>query len=51
MNDLAIETKNLTKRYGEDILAVDNIDLSIQKNSITPCLVQMEPEKQPQSLC
>ena len=33
-NGKAISTKGLTKRYGKDVLAVDNIDLSIQTNSI-----------------
>ena len=33
-NGKAIATKDLTKRYGEDILAVDEIDLSIPTNSI-----------------
>ena len=33
-NGKAILTKGLTKRYGKDVLAVDNIDLSIQTNSI-----------------
>lgn len=33
-NGLAIETKGLVKRYDEDILAVDGIDLSIEENTI-----------------
>lgn len=34
MSDMAISTKEITKRYDEDVLAVDCIDLSIQKNEI-----------------
>ena len=33
-NRTAISTKGLTKRYAEDVVAVDHIDLSIQSNSI-----------------
>jgi len=33
-NTKAILTKGLTKRYAEDVLAVDRLDLSIQTNSI-----------------
>ena len=32
--DLAIETKGLVKRYNEEVLAVDGIDLAIEGNSI-----------------
>ncbi|MCP4165559.1 MAG: ATP-binding cassette domain-containing protein [Chloroflexi bacterium] len=31
---LAIETKGLVKRYSEEVLAVDGIDIAIEKNSI-----------------
>ena len=34
INEKAISTRGLVKRYGKDILAVDNIDLSIPTNSI-----------------
>lgn len=33
-NGLAIEAKALVKRYNEDVLAVDGIDLSIKENTI-----------------
>ena len=33
-NEKAISTKELTKRYSEDVLAVDSIDLSIPTNTI-----------------
>lgn len=33
-NDIAIETKGLTKRYDEEVLAVDGVDLAIPTNSI-----------------
>jgi ABC-2 type transport system ATP-binding protein len=33
-NDLAIETKDLAKRYGDEVLAVDGIDLAIEANTI-----------------
>ena len=32
--EIAIETKGLVKRYSEEVLAVDRVDLSIQANSI-----------------
>jgi len=32
--DLAIEAKGLVKRFGEDVLAVDGVDLAIQANTI-----------------
>ena len=32
--EIAIETKGLVKRYSEDVLAVDGIDLSIRTNTI-----------------
>ncbi len=31
---LAIEARGLVKRFGEDVLAVDGVDLAIQKNTI-----------------
>jgi ABC-2 type transport system ATP-binding protein len=37
MNDnakLAIEAQGLVKRYGEEVLAVDGVDLSIPSNTI-----------------
>ena len=34
MNDKAISTKNLTKQYNDDVLAVDCVNLSISKNEI-----------------
>lgn len=33
-NEIAIETKGLVKKFGDEILAVDGIDLSIQANTI-----------------
>jgi ABC-2 type transport system ATP-binding protein len=33
-NEIAISTIGLVKRFGEDVLAVDNIDLSIPRNTI-----------------
>ncbi len=33
-NEIAIETQELTKRYDEDVLAVDGVDLTIPTNSI-----------------
>ena len=33
-NGIAIETKGLVKRYSEEVLAVDGVDLSIQANTI-----------------
>ena len=33
-NGLAIETKGLAKRYGDEVLAVDGIDLAIEANTI-----------------
>jgi ABC-2 type transport system ATP-binding protein len=33
-NQIAIETQGLTKRYSEEVLAVDNVNLSIPTNSI-----------------
>lgn len=33
-NNLAIEARGLVKRFGEDILAVDGVDLAIEANSI-----------------
>ncbi|MFC2018750.1 ATP-binding cassette domain-containing protein [Chloroflexota bacterium] len=33
-NNIAIEAKGLVKRYCEDVLAVDEVDLSIQANTI-----------------
>jgi ABC-2 type transport system ATP-binding protein len=33
-SNMAIETKGLVKRYGEDVLAVNGVDLSIEANSI-----------------
>jgi ABC-2 type transport system ATP-binding protein len=33
-NDLAIEVKGLVKRYNEEVLAVDGVDLSIPANTI-----------------
>ena len=33
-NNLAIEARGLVKRFGEDILAVDGVDLAIASNSI-----------------
>jgi len=33
-NEIAIETKGLVKRYSEEVLAVDELDLSIQANTI-----------------
>ena len=33
-NDLAIETKDLVKRYNDQVLAVDGIDLAIKSNTI-----------------
>ncbi len=33
-NKIAIETQGLTKRYDEDVLAVDGVDLAIPTNSI-----------------
>lgn len=32
--NLAIEARGLVKRFGEDVLAVDGVDLSIQENTI-----------------
>jgi ABC-2 type transport system ATP-binding protein len=32
--DLAVEARGLVKRYGEEVLAVDGVDLSIQANTI-----------------
>jgi ABC-2 type transport system ATP-binding protein len=32
--DIAIETKGLVKRYGEDVLAVDGVDLSVSAGTI-----------------
>ena len=32
--NMAIEAKGLVKRYGEDVLAVNGVDLSIEANSI-----------------
>lgn len=37
MSDIAIETKNLTKRYGS-LVAVDSISLQIQRGEIFGCL-------------
>ena len=34
VSETAIFTKGLTKRYGEDILAVDRLELSVPKNTI-----------------
>ena len=33
-NDLTIETEGLAKRYGDEVLAVDGIDLAIETNTI-----------------
>jgi len=33
-NNLAIEARGLVKRFGEDILAVDGVDLAIESNTI-----------------
>lgn len=33
MKDLILETKNLSKRYGEQ-MAVNNVSLQIERNSI-----------------
>ena len=33
-NEMAISTKGLVKRFGEEVLAVDSIDLSIPPNTI-----------------
>ena len=33
-NGMAIEAKGLVKRYSEEVLAVDRVDLSIQSNVI-----------------
>ena len=32
--DITIEAKGLVKRYSEEVLAVDGVDLSIQANTI-----------------
>ena len=32
--DIAIEARKLEKRYGEDIFAVDGVDLSIPTNTV-----------------
>ncbi len=34
INDLAIEAKGLVKRYNEEVLAVDGVDLAIEANTI-----------------
>ena len=34
LNGVAIETKGLTKRFGEDVVAVDGVDIAIKSNSI-----------------
>ncbi|ENY8462333.1 TPA: hypothetical protein ACKONR_002582 [Clostridioides difficile] len=41
MKDLILETKNLSKRYGEQ-MAVNNVSLQIERNSIffSQCLLQ-----------
>ena len=33
-NEIAIEAKGLVKRYSEEVLAVDGVDLSIESNSV-----------------
>jgi ABC-2 type transport system ATP-binding protein len=33
-SDIAIETNGLVKRYGDDVLAVDGINLAIEANTI-----------------
>ena len=34
VNDLAIKARGLVKRYNEEVLAVDGVDLSIETNTI-----------------
>ena len=34
MTDLAVATRNLTKRYGSGVLAVDRVDLSVARGEI-----------------
>lgn len=46
MSDYLIETKQLTKMYG-DQAAVKDVDLHVKKDAFTGCWDATEPEKLP----
>lgn len=50
MTEYIIETKNLTKRFGKDI-AVNSINMKIERGKYMDYLAEMELEKLQQCVC